>query len=105
MKSILILFTALFVHQGFACSPPPNALLMQLPWLRDLANSREVYNKMIALGGKDLKTIELKGGTLVVTSSTGCSFEAKVKYAPPVSPGMCPKFTGFELSEGSCPKE
>ena len=99
---ILVLGVLVSAHEAFSCSPPKNLLVVQLPELSNIAQAPEVREKVLSLGGEDIQSIQYEKRVYTITSSNGCSFEAKAKYIPSPHSGMCPSWGGLELSEGKC---
>lgn len=112
-KNLFLSLFSLIVLTGsaaFACSPPPYVLSIQGGQLDRIIHSDEVQKKILEIGSqgtgynynRGIKSITYSSGTYIIETLDDCSFEVKVEYTLPPTPGMCPSISGLSLSKGEC---
>ena len=102
--SAAVVFVALSSKSIFACSPPPSPLYVQPGHIAKIIESKEVFDVLLSKGAISIQKIELTEGGYQIVSNNGCNVKAKVEYAPPESPGMCPRIEGVKILKVSCEK-
>lgn len=114
-KIILALCTtaSLYAVPTFACSPPPDALSPELPYLQLALETPGLSEAIKATGKQDPQSLRSKViktityNTLVnytLTTNEGCTLELAGTFKRPEHNGQCPHFEGFKVKAGSCPK-
>lgn len=104
LKSLFVLAAlALSAESVLACSPPPSAVYTQVPMLREIFDSEEVFSKILSLRAKSITSVTPSNRGYAIALDNGCTVTARVKWEAPASNGLCPRMAGVEIVEAICP--